>query len=128
MSKEWCQKIFVNALEWAAGLDPVGKPPGAEEALNLFRLPADLAVDLIASEPVVAQPSFLNFDERGRLWVMQYRQYPRAGGTEAREPGPLLAQCLRQGARTAGPSRLRPGEGPHHDPRGHRRRRELSIR
>ncbi len=33
--------------------------PAAEPALSV---PADLAVDLVAREPVVAQPVFLNFD------------------------------------------------------------------
>lgn len=40
----------------------------------------DLAVDLIAADPDVAQPTHLSFDERGRLWVAQYRQYPYPAG------------------------------------------------
>jgi len=39
-----------------------------------------LAIDLIDSEPSVAQPSFIRFDERGRMWVVQYRQYPLPAG------------------------------------------------
>ncbi|MEM9481048.1 MAG: PVC-type heme-binding CxxCH protein [Verrucomicrobiota bacterium] len=62
------------------GHECAGKAPGAGEALKLFQLPPDLEVDLIAAEPVVQQPSFLNFDEKGRLWVMQYRQYPEPAG------------------------------------------------
>ena len=42
--------------------------------------PIDLAVDLVAREQVVAQPVFLNFDERGRMWVVQYLQYPEPAG------------------------------------------------
>lgn len=42
--------------------------------------PPDLAVDLVAQEPLVAQPVFLNFDERGRMWVVQYLQYPEPAG------------------------------------------------
>ena len=45
--------------------------------------PADLAVDLVLQEPVVAQPVFLNFDERGRMWVVQYLQYPAPAGLTA---------------------------------------------
>ena len=40
----------------------------------------DLAVDLLLSEPLVAQPVYMSFDERGRLWVAQYRQYPYPAG------------------------------------------------
>ncbi len=42
----------------------------------------DLAIDLVAAEPTVEQPSFMRFDERGRLWVVQYRQYPNPAGLE----------------------------------------------
>ncbi len=48
-----------------------------------LRLPADLALDLVLREPVVAQPVFLNFDERGRMWVVQYLQYPHPAGLTA---------------------------------------------
>lgn len=45
--------------------------------------PADLAADLVLREPRVAQPVFLQFDERGRLWVVQYLQYPDPAGLRA---------------------------------------------
>jgi putative heme-binding domain-containing protein len=50
---------------------------------NGLRPSADLAVDLVLKEPVVAQPVFLNFDERGRMWVVQYLQYPAPAGLAA---------------------------------------------
>jgi len=40
----------------------------------------DLAVDLLLAEPLVAQPTHLSFDARGRLWVSQYKQYPYPAG------------------------------------------------
>ncbi len=40
----------------------------------------DLDVDLMLQEPLVANPLYLTFDERGRLWVVQYRQYPWPAG------------------------------------------------
>src|SRR5262245_10818256 len=43
--------------------------------------PADgLRVDLVASEPLVRQPVAIDFDDHGRLWVMQYLQYPNPAG------------------------------------------------
>jgi putative membrane-bound dehydrogenase-like protein len=51
----------------------------AESAASL--VPADdLAVDLILAEPQIAQPFHFSFDERGRLWVTQSRQYPYPAG------------------------------------------------
>ena len=42
--------------------------------------PDDLEVDLLLHEPDIVQPVFLTFDERGRLWVVQYAQYPHPAG------------------------------------------------
>jgi putative membrane-bound dehydrogenase-like protein len=37
-------------------------------------------MELVASEPIVRQPIDLHFDDRGRLWVVQYQQYPFPAG------------------------------------------------
>lgn len=59
-----------------------GKGLPAEKS-HAFLIPAEgLDVDLVASEPDLKQPSFLRFDERGRMWVVQYRQYPLPAGLE----------------------------------------------
>lgn len=43
--------------------------------------PADgFQVHVAASEPQVRQPVAIDFDERGRLWVLQYLQYPNPVG------------------------------------------------
>lgn len=55
-----------------------------EEQTN-FHPRAGLAVDLIASEPAVRQPLCINFDERGRMWVVQYIQYPFPAGLKVVE-------------------------------------------
>jgi putative heme-binding domain-containing protein len=50
------------------------------EAFAKMRATPDLAVDLLLSEPLIAQPTHFSFDTRGRLWVTQYRQYPYPAG------------------------------------------------
>ncbi len=45
-----------------------------------LKVAEDLELDLVLQEPLVANPLYLNFDERGRLWVVQYRQYPWPAG------------------------------------------------
>ena len=37
-------------------------------------------VSVVASEPLVRQPVAMEFDDRGRLWVIQYLQYPNPAG------------------------------------------------
>lgn len=49
-------------------------------ALATFTVPDDLALEQVLAEPVVRQPLVITFDERGRLWVIQYIQYPHPAG------------------------------------------------
>lgn len=44
-----------------------------------------LAIHLVASEPLVRQPVAIEFDDRGRLWVVQYLQYPNPEGLKRKQ-------------------------------------------
>jgi putative heme-binding domain-containing protein len=55
-------------------------PLAPAEAVASFRVPDDLQLELVLSEPIVRQPVSMSFDERGRLWVVQYLQYPNPAG------------------------------------------------
>src|SRR5438270_8194136 len=63
----------------ATPADPPAVPkspltPDAERAT--FRLAPGLRVDLVAAEPEVESPVACTFDDRGRLWVVEMRDYP----------------------------------------------------
>lgn len=45
-----------------------------------MQVPEGLEVRLVAAEPLVRQPVCIEFDDRGRLWVIQYLQYPNPAG------------------------------------------------
>src|SRR5262245_4271045 len=64
----------------ATGLHADHAPLSPSEAATRFVIHEDLALDQVLAEPIVRQPVFLNFDERGRLWVVQYLQYPHPAG------------------------------------------------
>ena len=55
-------------------------PLAPHEAEAAFRVPDDLQLQLVLSEPEITQPLFMTWDEHGRLWVVQYRQYPNPAG------------------------------------------------
>ena len=57
---------------------PQGYSP--ETAAQKMDVAAGLRVKLFAAEPEVRQPSLVKCDERGRLWVIQYLQYPIPAG------------------------------------------------
>ncbi|MCE9608846.1 MAG: ThuA domain-containing protein [Chthoniobacter sp.] len=60
-------------------------PPEAlspEDSMKRFHVADDLELQQVLAEPIVKQPVFLNFDERGRMWVVQYLQYPAPAGLQ----------------------------------------------
>lgn len=59
-----------------------GQGYAADEAAERMTVAEGLRVDLVASEPLVRQPVAIDFDNRGRLWVIQYLQYPNPAGLE----------------------------------------------
>lgn len=55
-------------------------PLPLRESLAKLQHPADLNLELVLSEPEIHQPLSIKFDERGRLWVVEYLQYPNPAG------------------------------------------------
>ena len=51
-----------------------------EMAVRRMEVADGLQVKLFAAEPEVRQPSLVKVDERGRLWTIQYLQYPNPAG------------------------------------------------
>ena len=68
-----------TATTTTPAMDPL-HPLSPAEAAKSFHVAPDLEWDQVLAEPQVAQPVFLNFDERGRMWVVEYRQYPHPAG------------------------------------------------
>jgi len=57
-----------------------GQGHGPDAAASKMTVSPGFRVQLVASEPDIRQPVAIDFDERGRLWVMQYLQYPNPAG------------------------------------------------
>ncbi len=72
--------LLVAAL--AAALPAPAQPGGVPPAESAKRMvPADgLEVTPFAAEPDVRQPIFVKCDDRGRVWTIQYLQYPNPAG------------------------------------------------
>ena len=51
-------------------------PLSPEGSLAHFQLPAGLKAEIVAAEPEVIDPVAIRFDEFGRLWVVEMRDYP----------------------------------------------------
>jgi putative membrane-bound dehydrogenase-like protein len=59
--------------------DPAPKfqePLSPEESAKLIQVPSGFDLELFASEPDVVNPIAMNWDERGRLWIIETVDYP----------------------------------------------------
>src|SRR2546427_1883366 len=56
--------------------NPADKPLSPEQALKKITVPEGFQVTLFAGEPDVMQPVAFDFDDRGRLWVVECFSYP----------------------------------------------------
>ena len=100
MTKSWPPAWRLGALllwlfSWRAGLAAEAtnqfgsssrvSAAQAANALSSFQLKRGFRLELAAAEPMVAAPAALAFDERGRLFVAEMRDYPdrRFSGTAA---------------------------------------------
>jgi putative membrane-bound dehydrogenase-like protein len=61
---------------------PIARAGGytPEEAAARMVLPPGFSAQVFASEPMIRQPVAACFDERGRMWVIEYLQYPNPAG------------------------------------------------
>lgn len=62
-------------------------PKSPEEEKATFQLAEGFSIQLAAAEPLVEDPVLINFDEKGRMWVVEMRAYmPNIDGTGEDEP------------------------------------------
>lgn len=73
---------FIHFAMWpfllSQSLSAQGYAP--DEAVRRMKPAEGFEVQLVASEPQVRQPICVKFDDRGRLWTIQYLQYPNPAG------------------------------------------------
>ncbi|MBI3854809.1 MAG: c-type cytochrome [Planctomycetes bacterium] len=69
-------RLLAIALLLFGGLQGRRGPIPPDEALKTFRVPPGFRVELVAAEPQVVSPVAMAFDEQGRLYVAEMRDYP----------------------------------------------------
>ena len=62
----------LNWKKWSPDPVPVFS---AEESLAKFKVAPGFKVELVASEPMVKDPVFVDWDDQGRMWVGELRTY-----------------------------------------------------
>ena len=67
-------------------IGPVSQPVSPEAALESLELRKGFRAELVVSEPLVKDPVAIDWDEEGRLWVVEMADYP-LGMDGAERPG-----------------------------------------
>ena len=80
--------LALHLTNTGCGPDPASTPPSPEEMLETFRIGEEFRVEIFAAEPDVTDPVDLAFDEQGRAWVAEMRDYPY----QPPEGGPFLSR------------------------------------
>lgn len=60
--------------ELLSGFQPPALSPA--ESLATIQVPTNFVVELVAAEPLVQDPVFVEWGEDGRMWVVEMRDYP----------------------------------------------------
>lgn len=71
-----CPLLILGPLP---GLAQTNSPPQGltpEQAVQRMKPAPGFTVQLVACEPMIRQPVSMSFDDKGRLWVLQYLQFP----------------------------------------------------
>jgi putative membrane-bound dehydrogenase-like protein len=61
-------------------------PLAPKDSMRYTQVPADFDLQLFAAEPDIVKPIYIAWDERGRAWVVEARDYPHGLVNEG-EPG-----------------------------------------
>jgi hypothetical protein len=69
------------------------KPLTPEQSAAAFKLPEGFRMEVVASEPLIASPSAVCWDERGRMFVSELHSYNLAGQLDIEELK-LLGNCF----------------------------------
>ncbi|HVY76713.1 MAG TPA: hypothetical protein VG890_17915, partial [Puia sp.] len=79
-AKEKTDSLAIKAGLTAPVIDP-------QDAISKMHVEPGFEVKLVAAEPLITAPIALNFDERGRIWVLDMDDYmPDTAGTGENQP------------------------------------------
>ncbi|WP_188504337.1 PVC-type heme-binding CxxCH protein [Parapedobacter pyrenivorans] len=68
-------------------------PLSAEESQTLIQVPVGFKLELFASEPDIRKPIAMDWDERGRLWIVETVDYPNTVRNDNSEGDDRITIC-----------------------------------
>jgi putative membrane-bound dehydrogenase-like protein len=77
-SVSYKQSVFIPNYERRVPPLKLQEPLSPEDSLKTMQVPPGFEVQLFAAEPDITKPIAMNWDERGRLWIVESIDYPNA--------------------------------------------------
>jgi putative membrane-bound dehydrogenase-like protein len=87
--------LLLAGSGWLAPAQKTQQPHGQDhmpgpalsprEAIKKMTVPDGFAVELVAAEPDIVNPTAMTFDERGRVWIAESLEYPRKSAGPGRD-------------------------------------------
>ena len=68
-------------------------PLSPEESQTLVQVPVGFRLELFASEPEIKKPIAMDWDERGRLWIIETIDYPNTVKSDKGKGGDRITIC-----------------------------------
>ena len=69
------QKDLLSSLTWRKWSPDVVPLYTPEDSLSQFMIAPGFKVQLVAHEPMIKDPVFVDWDDQGRMWVGELRTY-----------------------------------------------------
>ncbi len=76
--------VFLPCLIWVVNCGQPAPPYTPAEALTTFDIEAGFRIEVFASEPMILDPVAMEFDEHGRVFVVEMPGYPLDVGATGR--------------------------------------------
>jgi len=72
--------LWASGVRWAGFAElrrpPAPPPRSPQESLRALHVKPGFTAELVAAEPLVQDPIFVDWDARGRMWVVEMADYP----------------------------------------------------
>ena len=83
-----CASVVLVSTSWGQRNLKDIPDPDPEIERTSFQLPEGFEVNLYAADPLIAKPTQMNFDSKGRLWISSSEVYPQI------EPGQIASDKI----------------------------------
>ena len=89
----WAQTSSKESKDYSAEMKRI-PPREPADALKSFQMQAGFHLEIVAAEPLVQSPIAAEFDENGRMFVIELPEYNQYGSTKSHGKGRVTGSAV----------------------------------